>query len=329
MPLRLLTRLAALVSLLLAFCFSSVGQTAIPKRRIAIMDFDYGAVQSTTPLAEFFGGDQDLGKGITALLISKLVKDGKYTLIEYAAIDKVLAEQDFSKTERADPLIASRVGRILGVDAILIGTITRFGPEHAPPKTSGKGNPFSPMSGHGSAGINKSKAAVELTVRVVNPMTGDVIASAVGTGLSAEEGSFYYASFQTKQGMFDFSSSQFANTVLGQAAYAAVDQTATQLNAIAGKIPFAKYAVTGLVADVSGGELTLNVGTRDGVKPGDKLQVRHLVRTIQIPLPGAGVREITEDVGFATVTALEAGSATATFSGKGPVAVGDAVSSLP
>jgi curli biogenesis system outer membrane secretion channel CsgG len=321
-------RLVILTIALAPLSSSGLAQTTTPKRRIAVMNFDYHAVDSDT-LGSIFGGDQDVGRGVSALLIAKLVLGGDYTVIEYAALDKVLAEQDFSKAERADPLVASRVGRILGVDAILLGSITRFGPEHEPKKTAGKRGAFAPMTGGAGASTNKSKASVEITVRIVNPMTGEVIASVIGTGLSAEAGTFYYASLHTKQGDFDFSSRQFAGTVLGEAAHNAVDAAAAQLLALADKIPFAKYQVRGLIADVSGKELILNVGSRDGLKIGDTLQVRHQVRVILVPLPGASIREVTEDVGSATITALEPGSASAIFSGTGPIAVGDSVRTFP
>lgn len=293
------------------------------------MNFDYRAVEATTPLAQIFGGDEDIGKGVSALLIARLVQDGRYTVIEYAALDKVLAEQDLSRTERADPLIASRLGRMLGVDGVLVGSILRFGPEQEPRNGSGKGNPLAMYSGRSGAGLTKSKAAVEVMVRVVNPLTGDLIAAVTGSGVSVEAGTFYYAKFQTKQGSFDFSSSQFAGTVLGEALHAAVDQAAAQILEFADKIPFAKYEVSGLVADVSGNELTLNLGSNSGVKIGEVLQVRHCLRRIQVPLPGAGVREITATVGTATVTGVETESSTATFSGDGPVAIGDQVSTRP
>lgn len=321
-------RATILAVLAAQLCSSAMPQNVAPKRRIAVMNFDYRAVDSDT-LSSIFGGDQDIGKGVAAMLISKLVQDGRYTVIEYAALDKVLAEQDLSKAERADPIIASRVGRILGVDAVLVGSITRFGPEHMANKSSRRGSVFGPMAGGSSAGTNKSKAVVDLNVRVIDPMSGDMFASVIGTGISAESGTFYYANFHTKQGNFDLSSSQFAGTVLGEATHNAVDLTAVQLLALADKISFAKRSVTGLVADVSGNELTLNVGSKNGLKVGDTLQIRHQLRVIVIPLPGAGIREITEDAGTATVTDVEAGSATAIFSGKGPVTIGDSVSSNP
>ncbi|MGB7722138.1 MAG: CsgG/HfaB family protein, partial [Bryobacteraceae bacterium] len=44
------------------------------KKRVAVMNFDYGTVRSA--VATIFGTDQDVGKGITDLLVDKLVSDG-------------------------------------------------------------------------------------------------------------------------------------------------------------------------------------------------------------------------------------------------------------
>lgn len=43
------------------------------KKRVAILDFDYGTVHTYT--AAMFGSDVDVGKGITDLLVKYLVKD--------------------------------------------------------------------------------------------------------------------------------------------------------------------------------------------------------------------------------------------------------------
>ena len=57
-----------------------------------------------------FGANQDIGKGIADLLVDKLVNHGPYSVIE-----------------RADATSATKIGKILGVDAIIIGSITQFG----------------------------------------------------------------------------------------------------------------------------------------------------------------------------------------------------------
>jgi len=63
------------------------------KKRVAIFDFDYATVQTST--AALFGTNVDVGKGISDLLVTDLVKDGTYSVIERKALDKILTEQNF------------------------------------------------------------------------------------------------------------------------------------------------------------------------------------------------------------------------------------------
>ena len=79
--------------------------------RIAVLDFDYGTVQTSS--AAFFGSNVDVGRGIVDLLVTGLVKDGTYSVIERKALDKILAEQNFSNSDRADPSSAARIGKLL------------------------------------------------------------------------------------------------------------------------------------------------------------------------------------------------------------------------
>src|SRR5258708_5423744 len=106
------------------FLNSALSQ-AQPKKRVAVLNFDYATVQSG--VAAIFGSNQDVGKGIADLLVDKLVSDGTYSVIERKMLDKVIAEQNFSNSDRADPTSAAKIGKVLGVDAIVIGSITQFG----------------------------------------------------------------------------------------------------------------------------------------------------------------------------------------------------------
>ena len=80
------------------------------KKRVAILDFEYGTVRSQTQAA--FGTDVDVGKGMTNLLVKYLVKDGTYSVIERGALDKVLAKQNFSNSDRANPNSAAKIGKL-------------------------------------------------------------------------------------------------------------------------------------------------------------------------------------------------------------------------
>src|SRR5580698_11581111 len=124
--LRILTPLVTLAALAATLATPPAQAQAAPaKHRVAVMNFDYGTVQSS--VNSIFGADQDIGKGISAMLIEKLVKDGQYSVIERAALDKLLAEQNFSNSDRANPTSAAKIGQLLGVDTIIIGSITQFG----------------------------------------------------------------------------------------------------------------------------------------------------------------------------------------------------------
>ena len=48
--------------------------SAQKKKRIAIMNFDYGTVR--TDVAAIFGSDQDVGKCISDMLVDRLVNGG-------------------------------------------------------------------------------------------------------------------------------------------------------------------------------------------------------------------------------------------------------------
>ena len=98
------------------------------KIRVAVFDFDYGTVHRD--VYALFGSDVDVGKGISDMLVTYLVKDGTYSVIERKALDKILAEQNFGNSNRADPTSAAKIGKMLGVDAIIVGSVTEFGGEN-------------------------------------------------------------------------------------------------------------------------------------------------------------------------------------------------------
>ena len=118
------------------------------KKRVAVFDFDYATVKTST--AALFGSDIDVGKGISDLLVKNLVTDGTYSVIERKALDKILAEQNFSNSDRANPASAAKIGKILGLDAIIVGSITEFGNETKNRNIGGGGGGF---GGFGIGGI--------------------------------------------------------------------------------------------------------------------------------------------------------------------------------
>ena len=317
------------VAAALAFCVAS--SHAQQKKRVAVMNFDYATVQSS--VQAIFGANQDIGKGIADLLVDKLVNDGTYSVIERKAIDKILAEQNFSNSDRADPTSAAKIGKILGVDAIVIGSITQFGRDDK--KTTVGGAGLGGITGRfGLGGVSKSdsKAVVAITARLVSTDTAEILASSTGRGESARSGTSLVGSGGSNTalgaGGLDMHAANFANSILGEAVRGAVNQTAQQLEAKAGAMPAKVVTVDGLVADAApDGTLILNVGSSSGIKVGDRLAVKRLGRQIKDPATGKVLRSMEDALGEVTITEVEAGSSVGKFSGTGTPKVGDAVRS--
>lgn len=304
------------------------GQT---KKRVAVMNFDYATVQSN--VAAIFGTNQDIGKGIADLLVDKLVNDGTYSVIERKMIDKIIAEQNFSNSDRADPNSAAKIGKLLGVDAIIIGSITQFGRDDK--KTTVGGGGLGGVTGRfGLGGVSKSdsKAVVAITARLVSTDTAEILASSTGRGESSRSGASLVGAGGSNTalgaGGLDMRGSNFANSILGEAVSHAVNSTAQQLEAKAGAMPTKVVTIDGLVADAApDGTLIINVGAEMGVKIGAVLAVKRVGRKITDPATGKVLRQIEDNIGQMTVTEVDAKSAVGKFSGSGKPQVGDAVKS--
>ncbi len=300
------------------------------KKRVAVLNFDYGTVQNS--VAAIFGSNQDVGKGISDLLIQKLVQDGKYSVIERNAVDKVLAEQNLSNSDRADTSTAAKIGRLLGVDAIVLGSVTQFGRDDKS-TTVGGSAVGSRLSKFGLGGVQKrdAKAVVGVTARLVDTSSGEILAAVTGNGESSRGGASLLGAGGggggAGAGAYDMSSANFGNTLLGEAVHQAVKSVAEQLDANASVLPVRKVELNGLVADVTGNTLILNIGSKAGVKLGDELEISRAVRTVKDPATGKVLKTITNKLGTAKVTDVDDSSATATFTGTGPVKVGDAAKS--
>src|SRR5271165_4547639 len=289
------------------------------KKRVAIFDFDYATVHSG--VAAIFGQDVDVGKGISDLLVTDLVKDGTYSVIERKALDKIMAEQNFSNSDRANPTSAAKLGKLLGVDAIIVGSITEFGNET---KNLGAGGIGAGLGGFGLGGFGhkNSKANVALTARLVDVDTGEILGVAEGKGQSSRSstsmlgGGGHWGGFGA--GGVNFGSSDFQNTIIGEAVKAATDQLSTGVIADNTKLSVRTIKVEGLLAAVDGGQIVLNVGGKAGVKVGDQLNVERVSREIKDPTTGKVIRRMTSTVGVIKVTDVDDDSSVCTaVSGTG------------
>ena len=319
-------RLRKIGALLMTLSLMAVSLCQVPahadaKRRIAVMPFEYGAVTSQV-------GTYDVGKGVTELMINKLVSDGTYRVVDRQMLDQILKEQNLSVSDRADPNTAIRIGKLLACDAMVVGTVTNFGFES---KSTNIGGAASMASGYipyvgslpfGGLGTKKSKVKVSISARIIDTATGEILGVAEGQGMSARGG--------TSLGLVDFDSSGFASSIAGEATHQAVEQLASQISGLSTKIPdnqsIANSDVQGKIADVTGNQVIINVGKINGLTVGDSLQVERVIKTIKDPVSGRIIKEVTGAVAVIKLSQVDKDNSTGeVVKSTGNVSVGDNV----
>lgn len=294
---------------------------AATKRRIAILPFEYGAVSSTV-------GPYDVGKGIVGLLVTKLVNDGTYSVVDRQMLDSILKEQNLSVSDRADPATACKIGKILSVDAIVVGTVTQFGYETKSSSASLPTGyiPSIPYVGGlggfiGTVRSSKSKVKVAVDARIIDVNTTEILAAVHGTGESKRSSTGAFG--------FDVDSSDFASSIAGEATLQAVEDMGGQLISAASKIPdnqsIAAQNVEGKIADVTGSAITLNVGKINGLAVGDNLAVERPFKTITDPDTGKVIKELKNTVAVITLDSVDKDSSTGSVVKGAGVRVGDKV----
>lgn len=224
--LRSLVASGAVAVALVAVPLPAAAQTAA-RPTVAVLDLDFGSVQ------QWWSGNWDIGKGVADLIVDDLVNEGSFRVIERKRLDAILAEQNFSNSERADPSAGevARIGKALGVKYLIVGSITKFGTENRNVGVGGGGFGGGKF-GLGRVGTSKGKATVALTVRVIDTTTGEIMASAKGEAESSRSGLLLGGGGgggAAAVGDVQMGSSDFRDTILGEATEKAVNQVSTNL----------------------------------------------------------------------------------------------------
>jgi hypothetical protein len=153
-----------------------------------------------------------------------------------------------------------------------------------------------------------------------------VLTAVTGTGQSSQS-AITAGGYST--GGVDMTSSSFQQSMLGGAVNGAVEKVATSLAQFAPTLASARATYSGLVADVSGNMLILNVGRSGGARVGDTVNITRPGRTITDPQTKKVLRTIMDTVGTARITEVDDVSATATIVGTAAPRVGDQIRRAP
>jgi curli biogenesis system outer membrane secretion channel CsgG len=319
------TRIALPVALILfsAQAFAQSGTAQAQKKRVIVDEFDYSAVR--TSVQAVFNTQQDIGKGIRAMLVKRIADANNLVVVERAKMNTLIKEQDFNASNRVKQGTGAQIGQISGADALLSGDVVVFGRDDRKTSVRGGGIAGGIIGGIGKA-ASSDKAVVVIDYRLIDAETSEVIATGEARGESERKGSAFGAiggALGKGAGgvQVDMTSSNFAQTIIGEATQDCVNKLADILKEQSGSMKKNVRPVETTVADIAGNTLILAAGASAGISNGDIFEIHEVVREVKDPTTHEVLDRLTNKVGELTITNVRDRIASGNYSGT-PAKIG-------
>jgi curli biogenesis system outer membrane secretion channel CsgG len=286
-----------------------------PRLRVAVMDLtgtalkmqsaqmatSSGSMSQTTvaipPPAEF-------ARSLTEALTTSLVATGKFIVLERLALQQVQGEQDLSASGRVNTETAAEKGKLMGAQVLITGDITQFAYQR-----SAIGGKFSNIVKGLDAGVERVSASVSIDLRLIDAVTGEVIASIKGDGSAAQQGVTTHLTKDEKK----YDGSVGLSTPLGKASRDAIQKS---IAGIIDNIPKLKWSAR--VIDFRDGVVYVNAGSALGMVKGMTMEVFDPQPTLIDPESGRNLGSPEKLIGEVVIDGVEQQYSTATVvSGTG------------
>ncbi len=134
-----------------------------PPKRVAVYDFDDKAVAAE--VKDAYGEKKDVGALVAREVVARLVNSGAFDVIDRADITKILKEKGYHHDENFNGNDAGKIGKILNVDAIVVGTVETV---------SSQVNNNKVGIALASGGKKEAEADVSVTIRVLSTHTSRI-----------------------------------------------------------------------------------------------------------------------------------------------------------
>src|SRR5260370_14193083 len=315
----------SIIAVLLLAAVSAFGQQ---KKTLSIENFDYSTVM--TAVQAIFGTRVNRGQGINAMLTKRVVEPGHFTVVERRKVNQVMLEQDFSASNRVKKGTGPRIGQIKGAALTLMGDIVGFGRDDRRVGAAAGGGTYGAGAAIGGYKAD-SKAVVVLDYRIVDAETSEIVNTGEARGESKRTskgfGAAMYAGGVALGGGASMNSSNFGETIIGEATMDAVDKLAIQIAGanLQGGAESREMDLDARVADVSGNIVTINAGSAAGLQAGQTFTIYRKGKEIKDPSTGEVLDVPTTALGKLTITTVRDRIAMGTYDGAQPPKVGDVV----
>jgi curli biogenesis system outer membrane secretion channel CsgG len=268
------------MSLVLAAAIGMLSTTAVAQKKMRVAVFNF---EDKTEHTWHWWTGQPVGHGMADMLITALVKTGKYRVFERAEMEKLLQEQGLGMSGITTPESAAKAAKVLGVEVAIIGAVTEFGY-----KKQSTGGALKKI-GIG-ASVSKQSATVGIDVRLVSVASSEILAA---ENVRKEEKKMG-GSFENEDINFD-SQAQFDETLVGKATRKAVEDIVKLLGQQSGVAGGYK------IITVSAGKIIINGGKEDGVNIGDRFTIFRAGEELVDPDTGESLGSEESQVGMIEV----------------------------
>ncbi len=223
-----------------------------PKQVVAVLPFD----NRVKNIPE----NWNLGEGLAEILITELIKSGRYLLVERDSIQDIVREQEAGMSGLVRSETAVPTGQLSGAQFMIKGAITEFNAEAG-------GGGLTLAFRQAEAGTTSRTAYVGIDVRIVDNATGQIYASYNSSGTAKSQGVSLAAAFGGSDN-FKIGASSFYNTALGVATREAVQKIIGFILKESEDIPW-----QGSVIQSRGSNVFVNRGESANVKEGHKFRI--------------------------------------------------------
>jgi curli biogenesis system outer membrane secretion channel CsgG len=265
-----------LVLLVFVMAVSIAANAAQP--RVAVMNLENKTA--------YRGVENDLEGGVADMLVTALANTKKFRVIERSELEKVLKEQNLGATGAVNAQTAAKIGQILGVEYMVIGSVNQYGIS-------------SSDLGAFGVGLKSHTAEVGLDVRFIDTSSAEIAAAATGHGKkSAKAVKIENANILPTD--VKVGSPQFNTSLIGKATREAVEDAVSKVSKTLGG------SWKGVIAKVNDdGTVMINGGENADVKVNDVFKVIRKGEEVIDPQTGESLGSADKVIGEIKVTEVK------------------------
>jgi hypothetical protein len=238
--------------------------------------------------------DAYAAQALETALLDALVNGGRFEVVNRGQLDRVLAEQKLNNSDLVDPASAQRVGRLLGAQYLVVGSLL--------------GADFDPGF------FSKDRFLVKAQLQLVEVESGRIRTSDTFSGTRI------VLMMKRKGGLGAELSPAEERKSIQEGAEAVARQFADRVGVV--------DPLEGYVVAVEGGRVAINLGEASGVRPGQEFVAYEEGRRITDPVTGEllsverrkvarlAVTSVEEKLAWADLVVTHSPSAKATIAGE-------------